>query len=166
MRQFLTSIQSSLDNQNWLAALSMTLTLPDMAGWAQYPSLAPGARYQRWFNENMGRFYMRPGDECLSGRDCWALRCSFLHSGQDDISGERARRDLARFVFSVTGSHRIRYNDILQLDLLTFCGDFLQATCEWLDQNGGDEATTTRLNTMLHVRTEGFDIPPGVRIIS
>lgn len=164
MRQFLISIQSSLESQNWLAALTMTLTLPDMAGWAQYPKLAAGERYRRWFNENLRRYYTHNEVEFLSASDCWALRCSFLHSGQDDVSDERARRDLARFCFSVTGSHLNRFHDVLQLDVRDFCGEFLRAAQEWLAQIEADELTAVRLNSMLYVRTEGFDIGPGIRV--
>lgn len=165
MRQFLTSIQSSLDTQNWLAALSTTLTLPDMAGWAHYPDLGTGARYRRWFDDNIARYYAsESGPVFLNSSDCWALRCSFLHSGQDDVSGERARRDLARFVFSVTGSHRIRVNNVLQLDVRRFCQEFIQATNEWLAQHGTEKSISSRLNTMLLVRTTAFEMWPGVRV--
>lgn len=166
MHQFVESIQISIASRNWLAALSTTLTVPDMAGWAQFPELKSGARYKKWFNENLAEIYKRkiPGFEhtFLTAEDCWALRCSFLHSGQDDLTGESTKSQLERFVFSVTDSHCLHVNGALLLNVRAFCTEIVAATEVWLDRCRTDEATMQRLASMLMVRTGPFNIAPGI----
>lgn len=168
LRQFIKSIQVSLESGNWIAALSTALTIPDMAGWAQFPDKTAGARYKLWFNQNLADKYQQNigGHEVtfLNAEDCWALRCSFLHSGQDDITGQGARQYLARFVFGVVGTHLIRVDDVLQLDVQRFCEEFVEATEAWLEQHRGDADITGRLDSMLTVRAAPFEIAPGIHI--
>jgi len=37
MKQLITSIESSIKNENWHAAILVALTLPDIAGKIEYP---------------------------------------------------------------------------------------------------------------------------------
>ena len=43
MRHLLNAIKASIAQQNWYAALSLTLVLPDICGWLEAPS-APTQR--------------------------------------------------------------------------------------------------------------------------
>ena len=38
MRHLLTAINASIAQQNWYAALNLTLALPDICGWLEDPS--------------------------------------------------------------------------------------------------------------------------------
>lgn len=163
MRQFLTSIEASLKSENWLAALSTTLTIPDMAGWAQYPQLRSGERYKLWFTENLAARYTMPITEpemaqavLLSEDDCWAFRCSFLHQGLDDLTGHASRKKLDRFAFCTTGNHCNRIEGILVLDIETFCREFMQSAESWLDRHEADADIGNRLKSMLQVHTGPF----------
>ena len=67
----------------------------------------------------------------LSGADCYALRCAFLHEGRDEITDQRAGEVLDAFAFVVppAGSaiHSNQNNQTLQLQV----DIFLPRCAEW-----------------------------------
>ena len=73
----------------------------------------------------------------LSGEDCYALRCAFLHQGSDDISHQRARTVLEKFSFVVRkGTMRILHTSLdkkkLELQVDSFCEDICRAAEKWI----------------------------------
>ena len=101
MRHLLTAINASIAQQNWYAALSLTLALPDICGWLEDPSAPTQDRYVSWFDRFVAGNYE---SFFLSGRDCYALRCAFLHEGREEIITQRAREVLDRFQFTVVAA--------------------------------------------------------------
>ena len=83
----------------------VALTLPDIAGKIEYPISSSRVRYSSWFNKYVGeRYKSRIGARneehtFLSGNDCYALRCAYLHEGVTDISGQKSRDVLDDFIF-------------------------------------------------------------------
>ena len=72
----------------------------------------------------------------LGGRDCYALRCSFLHQGLGDISNQRAREVLPGFHFvrPLPGKnivHRNIWYGALQLQVDCFCEDICVGVEQW-----------------------------------
>ncbi len=63
----------------------------------------------------------------LSGNDCYALRCAYLHEGSDNISQQNAKEVVDKFHFIVApkGStiHCNMMNTKLQLQVDIFCED-------------------------------------------
>ncbi len=55
MERFATSIESSLNSQNWFAALFMALALPDICAALEEPNRPVGERYKDWFKR-----YLQP----------------------------------------------------------------------------------------------------------
>ena len=53
VNRIIEEIQKSLKQENYLAALTMALTLPDICGKAAEPSLGTGARYKKWYKDNV-----------------------------------------------------------------------------------------------------------------
>ena len=134
MRQFIAAVNKALENENWYAALFISLTLPDICGKVQYHCLnSSEKRYVQWFNKYLSNKYThgvgpdRQKHVFLSGEDCYALRCSLLHEGADVISHQRCRKVLDSFLFLTTGSHcnycNVNGHTFLQLNVSNFCKD-------------------------------------------
>src|SRR6266851_8533311 len=103
MNRFITAIRNATAQRNWYAALVTALALPDICGFLESPNVGSQQRYIRWFNQYLlGRYTGLVGEEShvfLSGEDCYALRCSYLHEGGDNIMRQRARAALESFRF-------------------------------------------------------------------
>jgi hypothetical protein len=152
MRHLVDGVRHAVAGRSWYAALGMALALPDICGYAETPKSRSGDRYSRWFTANVQPLYTQPPPPwseggtplvSLSGDDCYALRCAFLHQGAVDITAQAARDVLDRFVFVVTppnvsmhysttfhgerGEHR---RLLLQVDL--FCEDICGAVDAWI----------------------------------
>ena len=105
MKNMVEDIYRALDAKAYLSALALSLTLPDVLAQIEYPELEGkghvGQRYIRWIDEH----YVtkppskEPDDADLVGTPIlnelvskfdglffFKLRCSFLHSGNNDIS--------------------------------------------------------------------------------
>jgi hypothetical protein len=107
----------------------LSLILPDICGKFKDSNKSFSERYPEWFDKYLGERY----NGYLSGKDCYALRCSFLHEGSDGISQQRARKVLDYFVFIPNGAHCNKLSnchfgdpkydgkEILQLSVSKFC---------------------------------------------
>src|SRR4030066_211862 len=95
MKNILKSIENSLQNKNWYSALILSLILPDICGKLENTSKSSSERYPEWFDKYLGKKY----NGFLSGNNCYALRCSFLHEGSGNIEKQRAKENLDHFVF-------------------------------------------------------------------
>lgn len=141
MRRFTNSIEGSLQSQNWYGALTLALTLPDICGWLENSALFPKERYVTWFDKWLLDKYTgyigpdRIKHIFLYGEDCYALRCSYLHRGGDDISDQRAKKALDNFHFIMPPSygivHENQSNNTLQLQVDIFCRDIIEAVEAW-----------------------------------
>ena len=93
--------------------------------------------------------------EILSGDDCYALRCSFLHEGSDDINGQSAQDVLERFVFTEPNeknnfNHRNLINgNTLSLNVKLFCEEILVGIENWISNIKNDATKQQALNGMM-----------------
>jgi hypothetical protein len=84
------------------SALALALALPDICGSIEYPAEQKvGMRYKAWC-ETWGKIL------AVSGADCYALRCAYLHSGSDEFSGSSALAALFERVQFTVGQGRRR----------------------------------------------------------
>ena len=174
MQNFINSVRLSLQTQNWYAALTVALTLPDIAGKIDYPT-NPGsrARYETWYNQYLLPTYtiQLPDPEqpagsigivkkkdvvFMTGNDCYALRCSFLHQGMDEIANQPARNILERFIFYVPNSnnnvnHLNFRGNTLSLQIQLFCEEIIAAIERWLADIANDAAKQQLLNNMVRL---------------
>ena len=143
MNNLVNAVEQCLIAQNWYAALTLSLTLPDIAGKVEWPKQNNvGKRYNDWFAKYLGVEY----DKYLLGDDCYALRCAFLHEGGAQISKQRAHKILSEIEFvsfnhGLGSVHKVKMNDVLQLDVNKFCQDIINAIKQWLIDitNDGDK---------------------------
>lgn len=158
-----------MENGNWNAALFMALTMPDICGAIAYPNLKySGERYRRWFADNLEVVYTRNvGDEVvvfMAASDCWALRCSLLHAGSLDISAEKSREILSKFVFTTKNFHRIYTGDVLTLNVEQFCSEVCTAVDGWYKSCRTQEQVVSSISNIISIQDEMFSPIPGVYI--
>lgn len=172
MLRFVTAVESAIREKNWYAALGLALTLPDMCAAMENPD-AKGfeARYVGWYDRYLlstYTAYVGPRAKkvvFLSGADCFALRCAFLHEGTGDMT-PKPQRVLQRFHFVCPlesghpGSHNNMLNGILlQLEVNTFCQDMCNGVRTWLkDVEGNDEIHDRMRDTLLIIHSQEHGI--------
>ncbi len=101
-------VNKALDNDLYLAALSLVLTIPDICGKAEFPDLEKQTkkRYIKWFDEHIGQYEEDPDDveiKCphLSGEVVYSLRNSVLHQGTPNLNKDEIHKEdnkIDRFV--------------------------------------------------------------------
>lgn len=96
LKEYLKEIDSILDNKNYLAALIMCLSVPDIC--SNYLGLKKknGFGYKKWFNDYVYKYMEVSQDDVkklykgripktyelrFNGKKCYALRCSLIHEG-------------------------------------------------------------------------------------
>lgn len=96
-------IEFCLENERYISALSLALTLPDICGRAEFPSkkTSVAERYIKWFNQFMTPYkksispysYDMP---YLSGELVYNLRNALLHSGNPNITKSDVKEELCK----------------------------------------------------------------------
>jgi len=141
MDDLIKAFESSVANKNWYGSLFVALSVPDICGYLESPTVRSQVRYERWFAKYMLPNYLAHiGSEktphtFLSPSDCYALRCALFHEGREEITEQRAREALDRFHFiepPPSGQiHCNQVNNVLQLQVDIFCNDVLSGLREW-----------------------------------
>jgi hypothetical protein len=161
MQQILIAVRKGLEQQNWYCSLSEALAIPDICGWLETRNPKSQERYVRWFDHYVGGKYIAEvGPEhvrtvFLSGRDCYALRCAFLHQGSEDITAQRGKETVERFQFVVPPKgwmvHNNRLNNKLQLQVDRFCEDIVEGAERWLAEVGPRPDVQTEMGFQLRI---------------
>ncbi|GAH37967.1 unnamed protein product, partial [marine sediment metagenome] len=147
MERFVNAIKNYLDTENWYGAIVLSLIMPDICGKIAYPTLnTSGERYRKWFDDYLSEY--RPATS-MTASDCYALRCSVLHAGTDDITEQGAKDTLEKFYFSTTGSHMIRIDEGLVVNVTRFCEEVIQAIEKWCKDVEGNENTQKAIQELL-----------------
>ena len=148
MNNFINSILHSLATENWYAAITLALTLPDICGAINVPGKNNSqARYSAWFDKYVGDKYSmtnHDGNVCIfmNGNDAYALRCALLHEGISNVSNQRARSEVQeKFIFHhsrVAYLHKLKDKGKLLIDIKTYCNDILNGVSEWQNDVSND----------------------------
>ena len=139
MKNLLHALRRCVHDQNWYGAITIALTLPDICGSIDSPGKNNSeARSVAWFDRYVGHAYMIEVNGVkvvfMTGGDCYALRCAALHQGTFDVSGQRARDVVDRFILHHSESmliHKVRQDKKLVVDLTTFCLDIAAGVEAW-----------------------------------
>lgn len=110
----------------------------------------------------------------ISPRDSYALRCSYLHLGMDEIDGQRAREwaDAFRFMYRPTEQapfiHLVAETrlfggglfahgkpTVLMVDTMTFCSDIADQVDAWDERGRGHEGHDEAVRRLLHLYVAG-----------
>jgi hypothetical protein len=153
-------VRNAVISGNYYAALSLALALPDICGKLEKPGIySIEKRYVTWFKANLQDLYTRPAANgitkhvFLTGEDCYALRCAFLHQGDMDITTQRARLVLERFHFFCPppdGSRidRNQQRNALVLQVDVFCEEVCVAVDAWTTRFLADPALRSRIEAI------------------
>jgi hypothetical protein len=159
MEHLLEAIEKSLEDENWYSALVLSLIIPDIC-WKIDNNKSSSKRYPERFDLYVGAKYKWH----LSGKDCYALRCSFLHEGSNSIETQNARENLDRFLFIHKGTHclkmsncyfgdpRVDWKDVLILSVLDLCQDIVDGARE------RDRVQPQKTHEMLEIHTDWLNV--------
>jgi hypothetical protein len=135
----------------------------------EYPGEASSTRYAKWFDAKLGGLNRRDIAGTwvvfLSGMDCYALRCSYLHQGSDDITTQKKRETLEKFHVTTMNAHRVRSGGkFLMLNVYEFCREMSDAVDAWATAKATDPAISAEIAELLTIHTSGFSPAPGIEI--
>jgi hypothetical protein len=171
MRAFTESVRKALADENWHAALTVALTLPDICGKVPASGQASSTRYIAWMRKYLMPRYSRigvsysipgmPRPPAITAENFYALRCAYLHEGRDEITEQRIRQLLNKFRFvapdplrgmsehcNIVDSHGT-VSLVLRVD--TFCSEICEGVETWLKDISSDDAAQKRLDSLLEV---------------
>ena len=116
--QIVNDINKSLDNDCFLAALSLALTLPDICGKAKFPNeRSTKKRYIDWYDEYIGLYEKSPDEEhempYLSGEVVYGLRCSLLHQGTPNIEADQIQEERCQINHFVLLTEKKKKHNVL-----------------------------------------------------
>jgi hypothetical protein len=143
------------------SALALALALPDICASIEYPPDLPvGDRYRRWC-DTWGKILT------ISGTDCYALRCAYLHSGSEEFSGRSAQRALfERIEFTVGQVDGVWLSQALppaspggkqaaRIPVEQFCQEMATAVDAWRRERGTDARVAAAIAELLWMRPAG-----------
>lgn len=145
MKHLSDAVRQAVQQENWYAALSLALTLPDIASKLEYPDIrGAGRRYTSWVEQNISPRYPRRMEDgatgtWISGADLYALRCAVLHEGSFDTTDHMKKAidrafDQFQFTDPLPNGNSVHGNSIfgrLQLEVHLFAIDVADAIDEW-----------------------------------
>ena len=138
MKRFVESIKKSVEEENWYSALSLTPIMPDICSNLENPNTRTKWRYIEWFNEYVKIDYldMTKKVQKLSGVDCYALRCIYIHQGDDDTDEQSISNIFKRFEFEYfkQEGQRMSYSkgDTVFLQVNSFCRAICDGVEDWM----------------------------------
>ncbi len=171
MRDLISALQKAIDTENWYAALFVALAIPDICSSLESPVERPSVRYPRWFDNHKGGEYRSH----LTGKDCYALRCSYLHNGSSVTEHQRIKEVVDKFSFSPSGSHLCSFGDvkvgscddgksICHLSVKVFSEDMITYAEKWLEGSGSEQEIQRRINDMLKINPVNFLYDGTIRV--
>jgi len=158
MEDFRKAIEDAVQQKNWLAALALSLLIPDICGRIDEPGeKRSGHRYARWFDKS---FSLKEGDKILAGDDCYALRCAITHEGRSDTSGQPAKDAIDKFHFvkpADDGSERRvqSLEGVFYIPIDIFARSMCAALTSWLSTKTNDADAQMRIRDLVKIHEPG-----------
>ena len=168
LNPLITSVNISLINKNFYAALTTALTLPDICA-----SLQNGGRTSRIYYTEFIKEYFLPihsyDEDFVEASDFYALRCAVLHNSTTNIEEQRARKIINKFVltYSTTGNIFLHNNysinnggtnkKNLNIDISEFCLEIIDAVNSFKFLNNDNEAINKTASEMMSIINTDHD---------
>ena len=139
MENTIKSIRKSLEDKNYLAALALTLTIPDVCGHVEFPNDGNGDRYRKWYDRFFDNAFngslptSNPNNLPIPPRfnsaDCYELRCAVLHSGNTDMKVTKINFDRFKLFRNINVQGGVKWEagkpqteqKYIYLDITRFC---------------------------------------------
>lgn len=151
-------INICLENDCYISALGMALTLPDICGKAKYPQWKKqnvGLRYKKWYDEYIGFREIPSGPHSedfsyLSGEVVYSLRNCLLHQGTPNIDNNKItekRCKMDYFILVINKDEHIISSEFalnhdgarsdcgMKADLYSLCGKLTRAASDYYHNN-------------------------------
>ena len=160
MDNIVKSVRQAIADGNLYGALFISLTLPDICSKLEKPGINTNQRYPEWFEK-----YMTEYRNFMPGKDAYALRCSLLHEGRDNITNQSIRESLEYYVFMTDGPHlslvkNCWFNNekktFLQLRVDKFCEDLCVGVEGWLEGVKDTPEIVSRLSETIQIHPPGY----------
>ncbi len=181
MERFATSIEASIDNNNWLAALFMALAMPDICAALENPERQVGDRYKDWFNrylkqtynpENTYELLLATSPDAVHGWPPEAIESMKRKPASRETAftaedcyrlrckclhqglPERMGQDRIHFTKPhPTGIqiHKCSFNGVLQISIDVFCKDVAKAVLVWWDTAQAIPEISTRAQQLIKI---------------
>lgn len=155
LNQIIDEIERSIENECFIAALSLALTIPDICGKAEFPNEGNTKRYIHWYNTFIGQYEKPRSDYCAdmpytSGEIVYNLRNSMLHQGTPSVNSSKIKEDICKvdkFVLVISsvydsGYSRVSYRSDtnesfreLNISLLDLCKKICDAAKKYYSEN-------------------------------
>ncbi|MFH0828634.1 MAG: hypothetical protein V1907_00415 [Candidatus Kerfeldbacteria bacterium] len=148
MDRFTDAIRKSISDQNWFAALFLSLCMPDICGSLETPDEQVGPRYKRWFGANLATSY----SSMFSAEDCYSFRCSCLHQGLD--THQRMSHERIHFITPPPRGNVVHcnmFNNVLQLQIDIFCEDVAMAVDSWYEAVKNNPEIQARVEALIKI---------------
>lgn len=156
MESVFNSIRQSLNTENYLAALALALTIPDICGKVEFPNEKVGDRYCEWYTNYVDNAYNFPPPKCnpddlpipprFSASDCYQLRCAILHSWSIDMDFDKVNFDLFKLYKNTSVVSGVRWEQgkpqtaksYIYLDITRFCQTMCDVAEEYYNTRKAD----------------------------
>ncbi len=145
VERLLEEIKTCLKNRCYLSALTLTVSLPDICGKAEYPKQKTGERYKNWYQNfvySEDSFGLRMPKEVL-----YSLRCNLLHEGNPAIDKKCKVGKFALMIRENSASvpiesSRVRIEndgtkvyEIYNVNLIFLCNKMMSAVLNYYTKN-------------------------------
>lgn len=185
MQQLLGSIEDSIKHKNWLSAIYIAITLPDICAAAENSVKGNGLRYKDWFNRYLKKKYdsanfyeyaeayhpsrlsylpqevlddykKTPTQVKFTAEYCWALRNAILHEGVDESNLKNFRLTVPDDRGNVHHLTHDSARKFVQIDVSILCLDMIEAVESWIADMASKPDVIAKLNNMIRIRDQRF----------
>jgi hypothetical protein len=156
-------IERALDAGLYYLALVSTLTLPDICAAVESPNgETTGPLYMKWCAAWLEGYPFGPDDFSYSypkgiGEDLYYLRCGVVHQGR--LAHHKSQYSRVLFTIPNTAnfiSHLGEINDALNLDIVSFCHDMINAASRWYEAKQSDVNVQANFPRLVQYRQQGL----------
>lgn len=153
MHTALAEIENCIASKHYYAAITLALTVPDLAAaLASESGQTSGEKFRAWYDANLSTVYPQ-----ITANDCWCLRCGIVHQGK--FGHPNAQYDRVLWTFPEPNRpvyHGNVLNDALNLDAEQFCSDVVTAAREWLAKQGSNPVVQDNLKRSVRLYPTGL----------
>ncbi len=158
----ITSVNISLKNKNFYAALTTALTLPDICASLQNGGQTSKMHYTKFIEEYFLPIHSYDQD-FVKASDFYALRCAVLHNSTTNIEEQSARKIINKFIltYSTTGNIFFHNNysinnggtneKNLNIDVHEFCLEIIDAVTGFKFLNKDSETINKTASNMMSI---------------
>ena len=151
MEKIIKDIEEALAAKSWYSALALAISLPDICAYIETGSCTSQTRYKKWFEDNLPNY-----KDLLSGADCYALRCAYLHQGHEDTRSQKAKDVIERYHFVTPKRnwrvHLNKVGTVLQLQVDVFIKDICDASIKWWNNLRKTKEVKERIEYLIRIR--------------